>query len=225
MAKIVKDFNPYLVNAVKLSYRDGRMWCFDGQHTISAIKAMHKGRDCMVECKVFYGLTWLDEADLFVQQNGHSASVATREKLKTLFHMGNPDVCSMVRATEMVGLKVSFNASKSTNQIIAVGALLKAYKMLDTESFTDMLKIIKEAWGGAPESLVAEIISGMSVFYLTYNGTFGRKRLVQRLAKCSPVAIVRDGKVSQSGGMKRYARVILGIYNQNASTGRLEDRF
>ena len=61
VSKIVRDWNPYLVNAVKVSWRDGKLWVFDGQHTIAACKAKRGGRDCMVDCKVFYGLTRLDE--------------------------------------------------------------------------------------------------------------------------------------------------------------------
>lgn len=55
VGKIVREWNPYLVNAVKVSYREGKLWVFDGQHTIAAIKSKHNGRDCMVDCKVFYG--------------------------------------------------------------------------------------------------------------------------------------------------------------------------
>ena len=34
--RIVKNWNPYLVNACKVSFRDGKYWVFDGQHTIAA---------------------------------------------------------------------------------------------------------------------------------------------------------------------------------------------
>lgn len=223
--KIVREWNPYLVNAIKVSYRDGKLWVFDGQHTIAAIKAKRGGRDCMVDCKVFYGLTRLDEMELFIAQNGAASAVKTREKFRALYNNGDPDIIDMVRSCEMVGIRVDFTAGKANNKIIAVASLFKTYKLLNYDEFTDMLMIIKEAWQGAAESFSAEILSGMTKFYIAYRGDFNRKRLVSRLAKQSPVAIIRDGKVTASGGTSRYARVILGIYNQNASSGRLEERF
>ncbi len=223
--KIVSNWNPYLINAVKVSCRDGKMFVFDGQHTIAAIKTKHGGRDCMIDCKVFYGLTRLDEMELFIQQNGESSAVATREKFRALWHMGDPDVCGMVKACDMCGLICDFAAWQATNRIIAVSTLFKAYKTLNEEEFKDMLMIVKEAWGGTPDSLNSEILNGMTKFYRAYCGDFDRKTLVRRLAKTSPTAIVRDGKVSNTGGTSRYARVILGIYNQNRSTGRLDERF
>ena len=198
VSKIVRDWNPYLVNAVKVSWRDGKLWVFDGQHTIAACKAKRGGRDCMVDCKVFYGLTRLDEMELFIAQNGAATPVKTREKYRALFNNGDPDITAMVRECEMMGFLVEFR---------------------------DMMLIIKEAWGGMPESLTSEIISGMTKFYMAYHGDFNRKRLVKRLSHNNPIAIVRDGKVTASSGANRYARIILGLYNQNTSSGRLDERF
>lgn len=101
--KIVREFNPYLVNAVKVSFRDGKYYVFDGQHTIAGIKAKHKGADCQIDCKVFYGLTRLDEMELFILQNGASSTVATREKFRALYNNGDPEITSLVKLTEKAG--------------------------------------------------------------------------------------------------------------------------
>lgn len=222
--KIVREFNPYLVNAIKLSYREGKFWVFDGQHTIASIKAKHNGRDCMVDCKIFYGLTRLDEMDLFIAQNGASSAVKTHEKFRALYNNGDPDITGMVKASEKAGMIVDFKKNLCKNRILAVKSLFEVYKLLDKQEFQDVLTIIREAWGGRPESLVSEILTGMTRFYITYHGEFNRKRLIKCLSKQSPIAVVRDGKVAATSGPNKYARVILAIYNQNAHTNRLEDR-
>ena len=51
--RIVAEFNPLLVNAVKVSQRDGRFFVFDGAHTLAALRRIHEGKPFMVECKVF----------------------------------------------------------------------------------------------------------------------------------------------------------------------------
>lgn len=222
--KIVREFNPYLVNAVKVSFRDGKYYVFDGQHTIAGIKAKHKGADCQIDCKVFYGLTRLDEMELFILQNGASSSVATREKFRALYNNGDTEITSLVKLTEKAGFEVGFDKGQARNKIIALSSLYRAFNTLSPPAFVDTLSIIKDAWEGSIESLSGEIISGMAAFYVAYNGRFKRKMLVEKLKRKSPVEIIRDGKVSNSSGSKRFARVILGIYNANTSTNRLEDR-
>jgi hypothetical protein len=224
--KIVREFNPYLVNACKISFRDGRFWVFDGQHTIAAIKQLHGGKDKMVECKVFYGLTRLDEMELFIQQNGASSAVSTREKFRALYQNGDPDITNMVRDCELCGVRVDFSKSKISNKIVAVSTLFKCHSKLTRDQFLDMLTAIKEAWGGIPESWSAEILTGMTQFYKTYDGKFSQKALVKRLHdRATPNGIIRDGKALSTGGATRYGKIILEIYNYNTSTGRLENRF
>lgn len=223
--KIVREWNPYLVNAVKVSFRDGKYFVFDGQHTIAAVKAKHKGADCQVDCKVFYGLTRLDEMELFILQNGAATSVRTCEKFRALYNNGDPEIVSLVRLTEKAGLEVGFDGGHlAKNRIVVLSALYRSFKTLSAPAFVDMLSIIKEAWGGSSDSLSNSIIGGMTLFYQAYSGQFKRRLLIDRLKGKSPVEIVRDGKVSNAGGTKRFARVILGIYNNRATTNRLEDK-
>ena len=222
--RIVKNWNPYLVNACKVSFRDGKYWVFDGQHTRAALKAKHNGNDCLCECKIFYGLTRVDEAELFVAQNGISSAVGTNARFRALFNTGDKDIVAMNNAVEKAGLVMGFGKSNARNTIVALATLFKSFNELDEKQFIDMLKIIKEAWGGMANSFSSEIISGLSSFYKVYDGEFNRRSLVTRLARRSPVEIVRDGKVTNIGGANRFARVILGIYNSYTTTGRLPEK-
>ena len=47
--RIVAEFNPLLVNAVKVSQREGRFFVFDGAHTLAALRRIHEGKPFMVE--------------------------------------------------------------------------------------------------------------------------------------------------------------------------------
>lgn len=222
--KIVKKYNPYLINAPKLSFRDGRMWVFDGQHTVAAVKAKHGGKDCSIECKVFYGLTRLDEMELFIAQNGESSPVRTAEKFRALYNNGDKEICEMVHLIEMAGLEIDFTKGQARNRVIAHAAVYKAYKMLTPIQFVDMLSILREAWDGSQEGLSGEIIKGMAKFYQTYDGEFNRKRVISQLKKVSPLDIVRESRGNTIVGKNGYARTILRIYNVNTSTNRLDDK-
>ena len=66
--KIAAEFDEHIANDPKVSFRDGHYYVFDGQHTIAARKLRNGGQDLPIRCKVFYGLSELDEAILFAQQ-------------------------------------------------------------------------------------------------------------------------------------------------------------
>lgn len=224
IGKITRTFNPYLVNAPKVSFRDGKYWVFDGQHTIAAMKAMRGGADCTIECKVFRGLTWYDEMELFLAQNGTSSPVAVRDHLRAKYNGGDKDVTTMVKLAESVGFTVDFKAGQAEGRIVAVGELFRAYKALSPGDYVNMLSVIKEAWRGSPDSINREILSGMTKFYSTYKNRIDSTSFAKQLSKKTPAEIVRNGKILMSSGSTRYARVLLGIYNNNRSTGRLEDK-
>ena len=52
--KIAADFDERIANEPKVSYRDGKFYVFDGQHTIAARKLLNNGEDLPVKCKVYF---------------------------------------------------------------------------------------------------------------------------------------------------------------------------
>lgn len=224
IARMVKNYDPCLVNAIKVSYRDGKYFIFDGRHTSVAEKTVRgKGKDVVVDCKVFTGLTRLDEMELFVAQNGESAPVPVLAKLKALYNFGDPDVTGMVGAAQCAGVRVDFTKGQATNKVSAVGTLLKIYMRNPRDKYIDMLSMIRNAWQGVPDSFVREILTGVELFYSKYYGDFNTKDLSKSLSKVAPVQIVREGK-SIGTAAANYARVILRYYNTGRTKHRLEDR-
>ena len=213
VAQMNKQYRAELVNAIKVSYRDGKFWVFDGMHTAELLKLRNRGRDLPVECKVFYGLTWLDECELFLLQNGVSRSVSMSDRFKARFNRGDKDVVAMVNIAEKLGIRVDFTKSKGDNRICALTTLNRVYNSLGDDDYAEMLSIIKDAWDGEAVSYSAEILKGMFIFYSTYKGQYNKKRLLTQLGKVSPSVIIREGKASTTPGFSKYARQILNAYN------------
>lgn len=209
--KIVEEFNGDIFNEPKVSYRDGKYWVFNGQHSLAAWRMLFNGEDKPMPCKVYKGMTWLDECNLFIAQNGISKDPTTVEKLNSAKNSHRPDVEAMVNGAELVGFKVNFDNYKSTNTIVAVVALFKAFHRLGAEAYVDMLTAIREAWNGDPDSLCTQIITGMAVFYETYAGHFKRTDLVASLKRVTPAQIIRSGKTVHLSN--KYAREIAKSYN------------
>ena len=222
---IVSAFNPNLVNPVKVSFRDGKYYVFDGQHTLAALKLLNGGTDVIVECKVYYGLAFKEEAELFAQQNGISRGVESIAKFKALYSAGDIDIVEMVRIAEKVGLIMDFQKHKGTNRIIAMSKAFTIFKAVSNSDYAAILSLIKDTWGGVSESLNTEILGGVYIFHKLYKGEYKRDYFIRQLSKVSPTMIIREGKSYITGSDGRFAKQIFNAYNKNLSSNRLADKF
>lgn len=223
--KIVANFNPNLVNPIKVSSRDGKYFVFDGQHTLRALVLRNNNKDLLVPCKVYYGMSMEDEARLFSEQNGISRAVSSAQKLQSLYVAGDVDVVGMKETVEALGIRCNFkDRSSSGRAIVCHKKAFDIYMKYGESRLTELLKISLEAWGGDADGLRGEIISGMNLFITTYENECDRKVLANRLQKVSPTVIIRDGKAMVSGKDKRYARIILREYNKGTRK-KLDDKF
>lgn len=209
--KIAKDFNGDTFNEPKVSNRDGQFWVFDGQHTLAAWRKMHGIADKPIFCKVFKGMTWLDECKRFIVQDGYDKDPTVNDKLNAAYEAREPDVVGMVNGAELAGFKVNFKNSRSNKTICAVGALYKAYNKLGWDMYVDMLTAIRDAWQYDNDSLCAQIINAMTTFYKTYYGNFKREDLVNSLKRVTPIQIIREGRVMRS--KNGFAKEIVKVYN------------
>lgn len=231
--RMVKNYDPCLVNAIKLSYRDGKYYIFDGRHTSVLEKTVRgKGKDVMVDCKVFYGLSRADETELFIEQNGDASPVNKAAKLRALYNAGDPDVVGMVNDTARAGVTIDpkFNKNPAASKIIAYEAIQRIYiKFKDKkkiDEYVDMLNVINTAWDGNKDAFVRDILNGMAKFYEVYGGEFRSTDLVKALRRFSPMQIIREGKseITGSSTAAGYARAIVRAYNKGRSSRRLEEK-
>lgn len=210
--KIVNNFDGDIFNEPKVSFRDGKYWVFDGQHSKVAYVKVHKGEDKPIYCKVFKGMTWLDEAEAFRKQNGFDKDPTTTEDLWAAYNARVPEIVDMVEKARLCGFTVDFVDSKTPTRIVALGALHRAYRLLGGDDFLDMMTAIKEAWYGDMDAISAQIITAVSVFYKTYKGNFDRASLVNSLKRISPAEILRQGRTYRNR-KNTYAHEIVKQYN------------
>lgn len=211
--KIVKEFNGDTFNEPKVSYRDGKYWIFDGAHSTAVWRELNSGKDKPLLCKVYYGMTWLDECNAFIQQNGLDKDPTTNEKLAAAFNAKEPEVVDMVTRAELCGFIVDFKPGKAPARINATSALLRAYKALGPDDYLDMLTAIKEAWYGDRDAVSVQILSGLTTFYKVYSGNFTRKALVEALKRVTPAYIIAHGK-QYNNRSNTYTREIVKKYNE-----------
>lgn len=221
--KMAGEFDYHKVNPLQVSFRDGKYWCYNGMHTMELLKYMNGGKDLDVKCRVVYGLTWLDEVELFLAQSGkYARAVAMNDKFRTKFNSGDKDVVKMVRLAEKCGILVDFKPAKTDCKIVALSTLYRIFTNMEEQEYIDFLTLIMKTWHGSKDSLSTEMLRGMYVFFKTYNGRFDKKCFINRVGRYSPASLIREGKASFAPGDIKFARQILSAYNYNARN-RLPD--
>lgn len=230
--KLAKKFNWNEFDPISVSFRDGKFWVIDGQHRLYAIKKNAGGKDVTILCRVFYGMTELDEADYFLQKGKIVKQLTNADVRKVEFNIGEPDVVGMVRGAEKAGWIVDFKTKWAKDRITSIASLLACYKALPDEQYVDMLSTLKAAWDSDKDAVGGMMLKGMAMFYQTYYGKFDSKELAKSLNRVSPVVVLRDGHalktVSGASGRgivagRPYARAILNLYNVKRRTNRLDD--
>lgn len=227
--RIIEAFNPDLFKEPNVSLRDdGFYYIFDGQHGVNVHKQKF-GANTPIFCKVYKGLTWNDEKELFVNQNGISSDPTNSQKLWAEYNAHNPDVTGMVNAANFCGVHVDFRvagAGRSRNGMyascVAVSALFSAYKLLNNDAwFEDMLSTIMTAWNGQQESLYAGFVTGMAQLWHDCHGQFRREDLVKSLSKFSPEWYIREAKDMTGRIHLRYEKLFIRVYNRKRTTRKI----
>ena len=161
---IARDFNEYTANEPKISFRNGRYYVTDGQHTIEARILRNGGKDLPILCKVYTGLTMQQEALFFAEQNGHAAPLTAGIKLRA--KVVGEDALSMafLAATNRVGLDFNYDSLQlSDYRISCVGTALKLYNQMGEKIYCEALRLIVDAWEGKPDSFRAAVLKGCDV--------------------------------------------------------------
>lgn len=176
---IARDFNEYIVNEPKVSFRNGRYYVMDGQHTIEGCILLNGGADRPILCKVYTGLTMEQEALLFAEQNGHAAPLSAGIKLRAKVVGGDAPSKAFVAATNRVGLSLNYDSMQMSDyRISCVGTALKLYDQLGEEIYCEALRAHRGGVGGKTGFLPGGCPAGRDVLCATVSWA------VQRGAAC-----------------------------------------
>ncbi len=226
--KIVADFDQNLVNPIKVSFRDGKYWVFDGQHTLAALKAKNGNRDLLVVCKVYHGMEFKDEAHYFRKQNGYSTPITSADNFKAGLAELDTRCLEIQEAAEKNGFRCNGVGTGNRN-IACYATVYRIYEHGEKNGvggyiwLHSILDIVSKAWPDAPENTISKnILAGLDVFLSEYSkkengGNYNYSQLVKSLGKTYPNQILRDSKLYEDAAKnvdKRTAMAILAVYNK-----------
>ena len=170
VAKIASEFSPLIANPIKVSYRDGKYYIFDGMHTREAEVIVNGREDFPIFCRVYYELSKKDEARLFAEQFGSSEAVSMGYRLRALEVAEDPAVLEFLDVTRESGFDITLGSHKSCNgRIVATVTAFEAFGNLGSNKYGYMLRLIHKTWAGESWSVNRYILGGMSRFMKTYD--------------------------------------------------------
>ena len=225
--RISENFDERIANEPKVSRRNGRYYVFDGQHVLAARIVRNNGDPLPVRCRLFTGLDEKEEALLFANQSGFSASPGIGMRLRAKVFAGEAEACLFLKTTEEAGVRIDYGQHKGRKRLACIAAALTEFRKLGPEKYRDALEIILESWDGDADSLRAETLTGICRFVDLYAGEYDRKRLVKRFRSVDPMKIYRDGRMlgDDMPGYKKYLYQVLRIYNGSSRKSALPVKF
>lgn len=227
--RLVREWDERLFDPLAVSYRDGRYNVIDGQHRISAMRKLYGGREVMIRCKVYSGMTYEQEAELCYKLDKVKKRLSLSQSTNALAESGmDAETTEIRRLMSNAGFVWALGQRHSGEyEVVATRAVINAYHFLGDEAFLRMFRLLNDTWKGDPRSVMGPVLSGMALFLKTYGAELNDIVFVKRLSSIEPDEIIRRGKLdfSTNSAALRYAKVILEKFNSVRGGKKLSYRF
>lgn len=248
--KIGREWDMNQFSRPVLSKREGGKYVvIDGQHRIEAIRSLYGDVNVKVECDVFDGLSYIEEADIFSKKNTNSKKLNPGEKYHALLEAGDRYAVWFEETAKGYGFETlnDDNVQSNAPNRILVSLLMEAMRSDRAKQgrswdrskvlLERMMLIIASAWlrdDGRTEQVPNYVFVGMNRFVIATmqkedaGGRVDLDRVVSILAATTPDNLLRDGR-QVSGALdidlaRAIATVIIRRYNKRlADRNRLDE--
>jgi hypothetical protein len=233
--QIAKDenFKPELVKPIDVSLReDGKMYIIDGRHRVTSLTL--RGIET-VDATIHIGLTYKEEAMMFVELNDKSKHVTAAQKFKGLLEAEDLDALDIVNILSEYDFYLSFDEkvipleNDNFGKIQSVKTIQVLYDRLERDMFIRILDVISKTWGGHYHSLKRNILIGVALFIKEYGYEVSDKDIIAKWKNIPAIEIIRDARsnhrMTDNNSFRPYAKELLRIYNSGKTEkNRLPDR-
>ena len=199
IARAVANFDPYQINPVKVSRRDGINYVINGQHTIEIIAAASGSRDTPAWCMIYDDLSYEHEADIFANQQTYVKRLLPYEVFMANLEAGNDDQLIIRDLVESFGLTIGL--TKGPNVICAVSTLEQIFKRLRFHGLKRVLRLIIGAWEGDMNSFSANMLNAVAKLVDVFGDTLDDDIFKEKLGQISIKQLIRTAKDRRAGSM------------------------
>lgn len=218
----IKKFDPNKVEPVHVSYRDGKYYVMDGQHTILILEGVNGNKSVDINCIVHKGMNYSDESDWTVDQYEKKHRHTYNEMATAEYEAGRKLPCEIALKIKNVGGRLSYDRTAKTG--MKIGATKKVTKLYEKDSDHTILaiKCLIEAYNGRENSIPADIIAGTMEFLRLYDNQVLTSRLVEALSKYTPQLLTNTAKNLRMAYPVNWTETLRDKYNEVSKKGRLK---
>lgn len=105
--RMAANFDPYQINPVKVSRRDGINYVFNGQHTMEVVATVSGSRETPVWCMVYDDLVYKREANIFANQQKYAKKLTPYEIFVANMESGNDEQLLINELVESYSLHIA----------------------------------------------------------------------------------------------------------------------
>ena len=223
--KSIRKFNPNDVDPVHVSYRDGKYYVIDGQHTILILEGVNGNKPVDVNCIVHKGMTYTDESHYYIRQYKKKHRHTYNEMTVASYEAGDKIPCELALKVKNVGGRLPYDKTAKTG--IKIGAVKKMTTLYQKDSDNTILavKCLVEAYKGREATLPAEIIAGTMEFLRIYKNDILISRLTEALSKFTPQILTNTAKNLKMTYPINWTETIRDKYNGMSKKGKLKPKY
>lgn len=209
--RTVENFDPYQINPVKVSRRNGTNYVFNGQHTIEIIATISGSRETPVWCMIYDDLDYAQEADIFANQLKYVKPLLPYEIFMANVEAGNDIQLIIKSLVESYGLFIT--SGKAPGGICAVACLEFIYHKFGFHVLDRTIRLSVGTWEGDDNSLTANMLKGIALLIVAFGDTMKDDVFKEKVGTFSSKEISRTAK-ERKAGSQGYAEAMLIAYNK-----------
>lgn len=216
--KAVESFDPYQLNPVKVSRRNGINYVFNGQHTIEIVANKSGSRETSVLAMVYDDLEYEYEAQIFANQQKHVKPLTPYEIFIANIEAGNDMQILIKSIVEKYNMTIS--GKKGIGKICAISTMESIFQKYGYQVLDKVIRLAIATWEGDVDAFSAIMLKALSFIVVAYDSELKEKLFKERMGLYSMKEIMKNGR-DRNNGSFGYAEAMVILYNKRMKVGNL----
>ena len=224
--RIINTFNEKEVRPVIVSWRSGKYFIIDGQHTALAIfERSGNNNDVLIWCDVYENLSYAEEARLFVLMNTDGTSINKNEAIHGNLCGEETNAKEFNEIVLNAGLHIGSGLNGIRTPSVSYGIFEKD-KVNGSTNLQRILKLISSTWPNTENAAQGVVVKALNILITNHANKLIDQRFIDKLTGMPIKALKNEAKsksqeVRESTHHAMY-RVFCKYYNGGPRTKGFE---
>lgn len=223
--QIIENFNPNALDPVHVSYREGKYYVIDGQHTVVALEGINGGNPVDIPCIIHKGMTYTDEARYYTEQYIKKHRHTYNEMQLAMYEAGDKSTCEIAEKLRVVGAAMPYDRNAVSG--IKIGAIKRTQKAYEKDADCTILAVrcLVEAYKGRVKTLPGDIVSGTMEFIRMYRDEIVLDKLTEVLSEYTPQTLSNTAKNLRMSYPINWTETLRDKYNRKIRRNKIKPKY